>query len=143
MTYLQFKYYLNNDDLASISYRTFNKEEKDEYPTVSICFTGYYGNIFNESHDVFNSINVTRESYHDYLSGKMDYHPDQFSTIQFDYVALDIADKQQKLVIDSLESISGLGSIGGQEVLLKSIHMLPSFRAVSYTHLTLPTILRV
>ena len=39
MTYLQFSYYLSNGDLASISYRKFNTEEKDEYPTLTICLS--------------------------------------------------------------------------------------------------------
>ena len=92
MTYLQFKYYLDNDDLASISYRTFNKEEKDEYPTFSICFQDHEeeGKIFQQSHDAFTSNNITPESYSDYLSGSVKNYADQFNSIKFDDVIKDI-----------------------------------------------------
>ena len=56
MIYLQFKYYLDNEDMASISYRIFNNEEQDEYPTFSICFRGWSGEINNQSHGVFLSL---------------------------------------------------------------------------------------
>ena len=46
MTYLQFKYYLNNEDLSSILYREFNNEEKDEYPVFSVCHSGAQGQLF-------------------------------------------------------------------------------------------------
>ena len=46
MTYLQFKYYLNNEDLSSILYREFNNEEKDEYPVFSVCLSGSQGQLF-------------------------------------------------------------------------------------------------
>ena len=91
MTYLQFKYYLDNDDLASISYRTFNKEETDEYPTFSICFGEYEeGTIFQQSHDAFTSNNITPKSYSNYLSGSVKDYPDQFNAIKFDDVIKDI-----------------------------------------------------
>ena len=92
MTYLQFTYYLHNEDLASISYPKFNKEEKDEYPTFSICFIGFKdkGELFDEFHDVFNSTNITRKSYSEYLRGVENYDSAQFSAIKFDDVALDI-----------------------------------------------------
>ena len=90
MTYLQFKYYLNNEDNASISYRIFNKEEQDEYPTFSICFEGQGGDIFNQSHDVFDSNNVTRKSYYNYLLGSGEDYPVSFTTFEFDDIAIDI-----------------------------------------------------
>ena len=96
MIYLQFKYYLNNEDMVSISYRIFNDQEQDEYPTFSICFGGtiggFVGNIFNQSHDVFSSNNVTRESYYAYLVGQGKDYPKQFTTFDFDDVALNIFD---------------------------------------------------
>ena len=79
MTYLQFKYYLHNEDLASISYPKFNKEEKDEYPTFSLCFMGFKDKeeLFDESHAVFSSNNITRKSYSDYLRGVENDYPVQ------------------------------------------------------------------
>ena len=86
--------------MASISYRIFNNEEKDEYPGFSICFMGSGGRIFDRSHDVFNSNNVTRGSYYWYLKGGRgrdinlygkDY-PAQFTTIEFEDVVWNISE---------------------------------------------------
>ena len=90
MTYLQLKYYLNNEDLSSISYREFNDEEQDEYPIFSICLSGSEGQIFKQSHEVFTSHNVTRESYSNYLQGWLEDNFDQLFSIKYDDVALDI-----------------------------------------------------
>ena len=48
------------------------------------------GDIFKPSHNVFNSTNVTRKSYRDYLSGNLEEHSGRFSAIKFDDVAIDI-----------------------------------------------------
>ena len=93
MTYLQFKYYLNNEDIASISYQKFNNEEKDEYPTISICISGPYGWMFKPSNDDFKSTNVTASSYSKYLRGLLKENPAEFSDIKFDDVALDVRDR--------------------------------------------------
>ena len=90
MTYLQFLYFLDNEDVVSISYQKFNKEEKDEYPIFSICLVGYKGEIFKESLYTFESTNVTLESYHGYLLGDLKDYPPQLSAIRFDDVALNI-----------------------------------------------------
>ena len=93
MTYLQFKYYLNNDDIASISYQKFNSEKKDEYPTISICFSGPSGWMFEPSHGDFKSANVTGASYYKYLRGLLKEYPGELSDIKFDDVALDIQER--------------------------------------------------
>ena len=47
---LQFKYYFDNEDVASISYREFNVEVKDQYPTFTICLLGRLnGDIFKNN----------------------------------------------------------------------------------------------
>ena len=38
-TWLQFKYYLSNEDLTSISYRQFDTKGIDQYPTYTICMS--------------------------------------------------------------------------------------------------------
>ena len=90
MTYLQFKYYLSNEDLSSISYQKFNKEEKDKYPNFSICFHGLRGEIFKQSSGVFDPTNITPASYTKYLLGDLEDQSTQFSSIKFDDVAFDI-----------------------------------------------------
>ena len=77
--------------MVSISYRIFNNQEQDEYPTFSLCFSGDDGGeILNQSHDVFNSNKVTRESYFNYLVGQGKDYPAQFNDLEFDDVVLDI-----------------------------------------------------
>ena len=93
MMYLQFKYYLDNEDMASMSYRIFNHEEQDEYPSFSICFVGFRGEIFNQSHDVFTSNNVTRASYREYLRGEKKDYLAQFTTVEFDDVVSKVYDR--------------------------------------------------
>ena len=57
MAYLQLKDYMKNEDSASISYQVFNNQEKDEYPTFTICFSGYGGENFE------NDFNATGLKY--------------------------------------------------------------------------------
>ena len=47
MTFLQFQNFRNNNDLSMVSFRKFNAEPHDLYPTFSICIKGKRGQIFN------------------------------------------------------------------------------------------------
>ena len=89
---LQLRYYLANEDLISMSYRHFNSEEKDEYPTLTICFNGYQGAIFDGSNDIFNQGNASVGTYQRYINGKPNYNKSSFdyNSINYDEVALDI-----------------------------------------------------
>ena len=125
MTYLQFKYYLDNEDLASISYRRFNNDENDEYPTFTICFNGISsGNIFKKSHKIFNSSNISRYSYQRYLRGRLKKYPAQFSDAKFDDVKLDI---KENLWILSMEFIRKNGSVTHERVTA-----LPSYQDAEF-----------
>ena len=113
---------MNNDDMASISYRTFNKEEQDEYPSFSICLYSPHGDIFKQSHDVFNSKNVTRRSYYNYLTGYESNYPAQFTTVEFDDVALNI--------IYEWYLITSWGNCGAYDHgHLCAVDMIPTFRS--------------
>ena len=93
MTYLQFNYYFNNDDVASIAYRKFNEEEKDEYPTITICLSDMNenGKIFNETHPIFNSTLVTPLLYSLFLKGYPKIKSENnLSKIQYNDVVLNI-----------------------------------------------------
>ena len=98
MTYLQFNYYFNNDDVASISYRHFNEEEKDQYPTITLCLSDMKenGKIFDDTHAVFNSSLVTPLLYEQFLKGdpriKFEKLNFNFSTIRYNDVVLNIQD---------------------------------------------------
>ena len=91
MTYLQFDYYLQNEDLASISYRKFNSESKDQYPTFTICLLGSSGGIFKESGVFLHSTNLTTSSYQNFLNG-LENDTAKFSGINYDDVVINIFD---------------------------------------------------
>ena len=47
MTFLQFQAYIANEDSSVISYKEFDQDSSNAYPTFSICLFGRYGRIFN------------------------------------------------------------------------------------------------
>ena len=49
MSYLQFSRYVANGDVSIISFRTFNFEKQDTYPSYSMCLKGLDGEIFKEN----------------------------------------------------------------------------------------------
>ena len=101
MTYLQLQNYLENEDLASITYRIFNAEKKDEYPTFTFCFSSEVTwddekTIFDEYSENFNyTIGVTPSSYLAFLKGEKDKQHsskviDKFNSIKYNDVLVDI-----------------------------------------------------
>ena len=63
MTYLQLKYYLDDEDMSPVSYQYFSDENsKIDYPTFSVCFFGSQY-VFDPQKDVFKSTNVTPVSF--------------------------------------------------------------------------------
>ena len=48
MSYLQFSRYMANGDVSVVSFRKFNNEIQDTYPSYSLCFKGPNGEIFKE-----------------------------------------------------------------------------------------------
>ena len=101
MTYLQLQNYLENEDLVSITYRIFNAEKKDEYPTFTFCFSSEVPwddekTIFDEYSEKFNyTIGVTPSSYQAFLKGeKGKQHSskviDKFNSIKYNDVLVDI-----------------------------------------------------
>ena len=91
MTYLQFKYYLSNEDVASISYKQFSYKKENKYPDFSISLYGI-NHIFNPRSDAFHSTNVTPYSYQTFLNARLPNHTEQHGLIRYDDVVLDIND---------------------------------------------------
>ena len=90
MTYLQFKYYLADEDMSPVSYQYFSDENsKIDYPTFSVCFFGSQY-VFDPQKDVFKSTNVTPVSFGQFLEGKIMRHAEEHNAIKYDEVALDI-----------------------------------------------------
>ena len=120
MTYFQFKYYFNDEDLLAITYRKFNAEEHDEYPTFSICVYGVDGAIFKQSHDIFKSSNITRATYYNYLNGSREDYSAQLREIKFHDVALDIDDGY---LVSSNETFRRWGKLNAETTTL-----IPAYR---------------
>ena len=92
LTYQQFLEYVKNQDSSSVSYRTFNEEEKDVYPTYSICLYSKDGAILNESRNYFKDKGKDGvENYHRILQGLNDTTKD-FMEVEFDKNVIDILD---------------------------------------------------
>ena len=91
MTYLQFKYYLSNEDVASISYKQFSDKNENKYPDFSISLYGI-NHIFNPRSDAFHSKNVTPLSYQNFLNARLPNHTEHHGLIRYDDVVLDIND---------------------------------------------------
>ena len=90
MTYLQFKYYLADDDMSPVSYQYFsNEKDKVDFPAVTVGIFGF-NHIFKEQNDVFKLANVTPLSYRDFLEGKPNNYSEEHSVIRYDDVVLDI-----------------------------------------------------
>ena len=89
-TYKQFREYIRNEDTASIEYRNFNLEEKDQYPTFSICFRSLqFGENFDAGHPSFTSYNITPSLYGWFLMGYEDDDP-KYDQIVYDDVSATI-----------------------------------------------------
>ena len=92
--YLQFLYYLRNEDVVSIAYRNFNEEEKDEYPQITICLQAMYGRTFFKN-DLFKNSNFTPKMYERYLRGDWRQLKNSltFDQIKYDDITFNINDK--------------------------------------------------
>ena len=73
MSYLQFSRYQANGDVSIISFRTFNNEKQDLYPSYSLCFKGHNGEIFKEEEilSIWNNVEYHKAArmYQDALRG--------------------------------------------------------------------------
>ena len=92
LTYQQFLEYVKNQDSSSVSYRSFNEEEKDVYPTFSICLYSKDGSILKDDMNYFGIKGKDGvANYHNMLLGLNDVTED-FMTINFDKSVIDIPD---------------------------------------------------
>ena len=90
MVYQQFKLYLNNQDSSSVSYRSFNLQEKDLYPTFSICLHSNKGGILKPNFAKNRQYAyATIDQHHKILLGH-DNITKELQNIEFDEIALDL-----------------------------------------------------
>ena len=96
MTYEQFLLYSKNEDSSSVSYRKFNQEEKDMYPSISVCLHSTKGAILMETDEPgdtnLNEDALTVDEYHKMLVGHEELR-NGFNTINFDHMAVDIVNQ--------------------------------------------------
>ena len=93
VTYVQFREYLKNEDIASIQYRKFNLEEKDMYPTFTVCFWPLQiGANFDNNHVSFIRNNITPSSYGSFLIGEEDDDPKYDQIIDEDVISSTLPD---------------------------------------------------
>ena len=118
--YLQFLYYIRNDDFASINYRNFNDKEKDEYPIFTFCFRSIYPNtIFKK--EAFIEYNITAKSYEKYLSGVPEDANHILADIKYDEVVFDIHDKGYLNFLTS-------NSVKGNQKLFEMLSLISTFK---------------
>ena len=85
MTFVQLRYYIINQDQSSISFRKFNSELHDQYPTFTLCWVHY--NYLKNNHALVEADGV-RVSYLDVLQGRKKVTSD-FTMITFDEAVTD------------------------------------------------------
>ena len=72
MTYLQFQYFLSNEDVASISFHRFVAGTKNQYPTYTICLESYDGKLFKSNEDTLwpeANFSINGKQYYNFLKG--------------------------------------------------------------------------
>ena len=69
MTTTFVKRFTENDNSTSITYRRFNNEPKDEYPTFSICFEGTPFHWYHDI-DIYKAFELRTEQYELMLKGR-------------------------------------------------------------------------
>ena len=108
-TYLQFREYVGNEDNASIEYRNFNLEEKDQYPTFTICFMFLQrGDHFDGSHLSFQANNITPSLYNSFLIGEENDDPKYDKIVYDDVVSnTDCVDPASSIFFQNLKFLSG------------------------------------
>ena len=104
LSYRQYQMYMNNHDISSISYRRYNSESKDDYPSFSICLYSSFGMIFKRDKNILGLKGWEDGSlYRKILLGEesvMD--KSRISEIDFDAVGVNILDD----IIDTFQIVT-------------------------------------
>ena len=105
MTYQQILEYQKNEDSTSVSYRGFNQDQRDLYPSYSICIHSTKGAILNgKSSQLGESMRV--DELHKMLIGRKNLS-DKFKEFNLEHNAVDIVpefvDMFDYLVLDAMK----------------------------------------
>ena len=88
LVWLQFQYFLSNEDFSSVYYKKFKSLNDDVYPTFSVCLYAPYGGLFH------NALKPDEEIYYDYIRGKGGNYSngDEYSNFEYDNVVVSLED---------------------------------------------------
>ena len=92
---LQLEYYLENDDIASISFRKIEEGGNDRYPTYTICLFSDEGKIFSQDSSSWKSPQITPFNYHEFLRGfesDTNQSEETFKNLIYDDISLSMFD---------------------------------------------------
>ena len=90
LSYFQYKQYVDNQDLSSITYRKFHSNMKDIYPTFSICLYSSFGMIFKQDTNILGYEGWKGGNiYRKILLGDENVKSD-FREIEFDGITVDL-----------------------------------------------------
>ena len=93
LSYEQLQQYLKNEDSSSVSFRNFNQEKRDLYPTFSICVHSEKGGIISGGSLKLSPSNGSfADKYHEMLIGKEKLHKN-FQDINFNHTVIDILEE--------------------------------------------------
>ena len=91
---LQLEYYLENEDIASISFRKI-EGGNDQYPTYTICLFSDEGKIFHQDSASWNFPHITPFYYHEFLRGfesNTNQSEEEFMNLIYDEVSVSMFD---------------------------------------------------
>ena len=83
MAFEQLKFYIANHDFSSLSYRKFNAEADNLYPSYSFCIESKNGDIFNKGHQLRGKAGHQHQMYYQMLEGEQELGKD-FTSIRFE-----------------------------------------------------------
>ena len=90
MTYKQFLEYQKNEDSSSVSYRNFNQDERDVYPSFSICLHSTKGSILKPKFSKHGRDEI--DKFHKMLIGRENLDK-SFKQINYEENAIDIVEE--------------------------------------------------
>ena len=88
LVWLQFQYFLSNEDFSSVYYKKFRNLNDDVYPTFSVCLYAPHGGLFH------NGLKPDEETYYDYIRGKVRNYTtgNKYSNYDYDNIVVSLED---------------------------------------------------
>lgn len=107
LSYLQYQNYAKNCDVSSVTYRKFNTEKRDVYPSFSVCLYSSFGMIFKQDKNILGLKGWKGgHLYRKILLGEENLKY-RFRLINFDDVAINLLDD----IIHRFRAVTKQGTI--------------------------------